>query len=65
MTSEWAKSNKVGNQQVTGKLWDWSPPPLPAGAFLALVENKSQRRKTQAVQVTETFSLTSLDEHQS
>lgn len=60
MTSEWAKTNKVGNQQVTGKLWDQSPPLLPAGGFLALVESKSQRRKTQAVQMTETFSLTLL-----
>lgn len=41
MTSEWAKTNKVGNQQVTCKLWDQesmrslsrSPPLLPAGGF--------------------------------
>lgn len=67
MTSGWAKTNKVGNQQVTCELWDQeslkillrSPPLLPAGGFLALVESESQR-KSQMIQMTEPFSLTLL-----
>lgn len=51
MTSEWAKTNKVGNQQVTCKLWDQesmrnllrSPPLSPAGGFLALVDPREGR----------------------
>lgn len=61
MTSEWAKANMVGSQLVssgTNKAWEaflYLLPLLFSDGFLALVGNKSQRRKTQMAQVTEPF----------